>query len=213
MGLDFHNVVHHVDADFFSTELHRENLIQPLIKMAYGFELPISEIGKGDMVETLHHGSQEVRWVGSYRRPAIGDLAPIVIREGVMGNHSDLRVSPEHLMLLEGWRVELLFGEYQAFVTAKDLVNGDSIYIDEGGEVEYFHMLFNSPEIVFANGAPSQAFLPGDLAMQSLAEEDCEEIFALLSDHRQGTRCHEAFHATLNSEEALILAENPSFLK
>ena len=45
--------------------------------------------------------------------------------------------------------------------TAKSLVNDHSILREEGGEVEYFHMLFDTHEIVYAEGAPSESFHPG----------------------------------------------------
>ena len=151
------------------------------IRLADGSEALIEDLATGAMIETMDHGAQELRWVGSRRVAAKSHLAPIMIKAGAMGNNADLRVSPQHRMLVEGWRAELLFGENQVLAAAKHLVNGDNIYVDEGTEVEYFHMLFDTHEIVFANGAPSESFHPGELGMGSLAPESREEILEPVS--------------------------------
>ncbi len=122
-----------------------------LIKTDQG-ERPIEELAAGDMVLTMDHGYQPIRWIGSTKRAATGDLAPILIRKGALGNDRDLRVSPQHRMLLQGWQAELLFGELEVLATAKSLLNDHSILRDEGGEVEYFHMLFDTHEIIWAEG-------------------------------------------------------------
>ena len=53
-------------------------------------------------------------------------------------------------MLLQGWQAELLYWEREVLVTAQSLVNDHSIIRVEGGEVEYFHMLFDTHEIIYA---------------------------------------------------------------
>ena len=87
-------------------------------------------------------------------------MAPILIRKGALGNTRDLRVSPQHRMLLSGWQAEVLFGESEVLATAKSLVNDHSILREEGGEVKYFHILFDSHEIVYAEGAHPKASTP-----------------------------------------------------
>ncbi len=87
----------------------------------------------GDLVLTMDRGYQPIRWIGSSKRPATGDLAPILIRKGALGNNRDLRVSPQQRMLLQGWQAEMLFGEEEVLVTAKSLVNDHSILRDGGG--------------------------------------------------------------------------------
>ena len=117
-------------------------------------------------------------------------------------------------MLVEGWKAELLFGEEQVLAAAKHLVNGDSIFVDEGGEVEYFHMLFDTHEIVYANGAPSESFHPGELDMGSLAEESREEILDMFPELREDNSAYGPSDCTsLKAGEAKVLAKNPDFLK
>jgi hypothetical protein len=185
-----------------------------MITMADGSTQAVEDIATGAMVETMDHGAQELRWIGSRTVAATGHLAPIMIKEGALGNDADLRVSPQHRMLVEGWKAELLFGEEQVLASAKHLVNGDNIYVDEGGEVEYFHMLFDTHEIVYANGAASESFHPGELGMGSLAEESREEILDLFPELRSDDTAYgPSARTSLKAGEAKILAKNPNFLK
>ena len=74
------------------------------------------------------HGLQPIRWIQSRTVPATGNMAPVRIRPGaVVGLEKDLIVSPQHRMLLNGWRSEMLFGTSEAFAAAKHLVNGTTI--------------------------------------------------------------------------------------
>jgi len=147
-------------------------------------EVAIEDLAEGDMVMTRDHGAQPLRWIGSKALPAHGKLAPVMIKAGALDNDRDLKVSQLHRMLVTDWRAELMFGETEVLATAKHLVNGDTIYVAEGGEVEYFHMLFDNHEIVTANGAASESFHPGEQGMSWLEEEMREEIFAIFPELR-----------------------------
>ncbi|MFN3646415.1 MAG: Hint domain-containing protein [Gemmobacter sp.] len=144
-----------------------------------GGERAIEDLRAGDLVDTLDRGPQPIRWVGSSRRAARGDLAPVLIRAGALGNARDLRVSPQHRMLVEGWPANLLFGEEAVLVPAKALVNGREVVRDEGGVVEYFHMLFDRHEIVWAEGCASESFHPGEQGWNALDAATRAEVLAL----------------------------------
>ena len=148
---------------------------------------PIEDLVEGDLVLTMDRGYQPIRWIGSSKRPATGDLAPILIRRGALGNDRDLRVSPQHRMLLQGWQAEMLFGEQEVLATAKSLVNDHSILRDEGGEVEYFHMLFDTHEIIYAEGAPSESFHPGEQGWNALDQATRDEILTLFPELADGS--------------------------
>jgi hypothetical protein len=156
-----------------------------VIKTQIG-ESSIEELAAGDMVVTMDHGPQPIRWIGSSKRRAIGDMAPILIRKGALGNTRDLRVSPQHRMLLSGWQAEVLFGEREVLATAKSLVNDHSNLREEGGEVEYFHMLFDTHEIVYAEGAPSESFHPGPEGWKALDAPTRNEILELFPQLANG---------------------------
>src|SRR5690606_25389196 len=147
-----------------------------------GGERAIEDLKAGDLVMTLDHGPQPLRWVGSRRVAAIGKLAPVEIAAGVLGNRRPLRVSPQHRMLVGGWAVELAAGTAEAFATARHLVDGRSIRTVTGGEVEYFHLLLDRHEVILAEGAASESFHPGPQGMQAMTLEARAEIRALFPD-------------------------------
>ena len=149
-------------------------------------EVAIEDLAVGDRVETLDHGLQPIRWIGSSKCQATGNMAPILIRKGALGNTRDLRVSPQHRMLLSGWHAEVLFGEREVLATAKSLVNDHSILREEGDEVEYFHMLFDTHEIVYAEGAPSESFHPGAEGWKALDKPTRNEILELFPQLANG---------------------------
>ena len=145
-------------------------------------EVAIEHLTPGQMISTLDHGYQPLRWIGSRTVPAQGRMAPIVIRAGVLGNKRDLRVSPQHRMLIRGAQAQLLFGEDEVLVAAKHLSNWDGVFTDTGGEVEYFHMMFDGHQIVFADGAESESFHPGTVGMGALEEAARDEVLGLFPE-------------------------------
>jgi hypothetical protein len=142
-------------------------------------EREIETLAPGDLILTMDHGYQPIRWIGSTTVPAKGKLAPIVIEAGTLGNTRTLRVSPQHRMLLSGWQAEVLFDETEVLAAAKMLVNDQTIRREEGEQVEYFHMLFDGHEVIFAESAPSESFHPGHVGWGALAETAREEILSL----------------------------------
>ena len=123
-------------------------------------DVPIEDLQVGDLVVTLDHGLQPIRWIGSSKVKGAGHLAPIEITSDLFGNARPLSVSPQHCILVRDWRASLYFGASEVLVPAKFLVNGGSIKIAECGEVECFHLLFDTHEIVFAEGAHCESFYP-----------------------------------------------------
>lgn len=152
-----------------------------LIHTADG-DRPIETLAPGDLVWTADHGYQPIRWIGSVRVPALGDLAPIHFDAGALGNSRPVGVSPQHRMLIADWRAELMFGEPEVLVPAKALLNDTTIRRVTGGMVEYWHMLFDAHEIVMAEGILSESFHPGKQGLDALADAARAEILALFPD-------------------------------
>jgi len=87
-----------------------------------------------------------------------------------------------HRMLVSGWQAELLFGDNEVLIPAKMLVNGHSITQVEGDDIEYFHILFDRHEIVYAEAIPSESFHPGHQGFGALADEARAEILSLFPE-------------------------------
>jgi hypothetical protein len=145
-------------------------------------ERPVESLLPGDLIETRDHGPQPLRWLGSRTVAATGRFAPVVIEAGTFGLHRRLVVSPQHRILLTHWMAELMFGEDEVLVAAKDLVNDCSVRIVEGGSVDYFHLLFDSHQIVWSEGLETESFLPGPSVMNEFEEDVREEVLALFPE-------------------------------
>jgi len=169
--------------------------------------MDIATLKVGDLVVTRDHGLQPIRWIGERTVEAKGKLAPIRIRPGVMtGQERDLLVSPQHRMLFQGYRSELLFGESEVLIAAKHLVDGKDVTQDAGGDVTYIHMLFDEHEVVFAEGAASESFHPGGVGLDAIADEAREELFTLFPELRSNVNGYgAAARRCLKKHEALLL--------
>lgn len=161
----------------------------------------------GDLVMTKDEGAQPLRWIGSRRVAATGDFAPIHIRANTLGQHRDLLVSPLHRVLIKDSLAELLFGEAEVLVSARDLVNDHSITRREGGEVTYVHLLFDRHQVVFSEGLETESFLPGPQTACSFEAEVVEEIYSIFPelDPETGAGYPVAARRTLKRYEAELL--------
>ena len=127
----------------------------------------IDTLKVGDLVTTLDDGNQPIRLIARQAAKAIGNFAPVRFEADSIGNDAPFMVSQQHRILISDWRAELFFGLEEVLVAAKHLVNGKSIRLMEGGEVEYIHLLFDCHHIIFAQGVPSESCYPAHAAGQA----------------------------------------------
>lgn len=167
----------------------------------------VETLSPGDLVCTLDNGDQPLRWIGSRTVPATGALAPVAIRAGTFGNHGRLMVSPQHRILVRDAMAELLFGETDVLVCAKDLVNDRTVRQVPGESVTYVHLLFDRHEVVFSEGLASESFLPGPQIASQLEAEVMREITAIFPelDPEAGTGYRPAARRALRGHEARVL--------
>ena len=161
----------------------------------------------GDLVLTQDEGPQPLRWIGTRKVAATGDFAPIHIRANTFGEHRDLLVSPLHRVLIRDNLAELLFGEAEVLVAARDLVNDRSVRRRAGGEVTYVHLLFDRHQVVFSEGLETESFLPGPETTKSFERDVVDEICAIFPeiDPETGTGYSRAARRTLKRYEADLL--------
>jgi len=172
-------------------------------------EVAVDDLTAGDQVVTMDHGLQTIRWIGSCRRIATGAFAPIRFRKGVMGNTRDLLVSPQHRMLVKGWQAELLFNETEVLVPAKALLSDHGVTRQTGGQVTYFHILFDKHEIIYAHGCPTESFHPGATMFSALDHATQNEVLTLfpaLAPHRGSTYGNTA-RLALRVSEGKVLSQ------
>jgi hypothetical protein len=136
----------------------------------------------GDLVMTKDDGLQPLRWIGQRTVAAQDNFAPIRIRANTFGTHDDLVVSPEHRVLIRDNLAELLFGEQEVLVSAKDLVNDRSVTRCVGGDVTYVHLMFDRHQVVYSAGLATESFLPGPQTTKSFERKVVEEICTIFPE-------------------------------
>lgn len=147
-------------------------------------ERPVEDIRPGDKVLTADNGFQPVRWVGSRTLNAAElaaqpELKPVVIRKGAFGNTRRMLVSPQHGFVMKTDAGERLIRAKHA----AELYGGQIARRDKDcQEVTYVHIMFDRHEIVFAEGAPTEAFYPGPQALKSVDPEAMTELLTLFPE-------------------------------
>lgn len=179
------------------------------IAMATGKQVPIEDIRAGDRVLTRDAGPQEVRWIGHSTVRAVGEFAPVVIERGVLNNNRDLVVSPEHRLFVYQRRDALGAGSPEILVKARHLVNGGSVYVREGGFVDYYQILFDHHHIIYAEGIAAESMLVDPRTRPVLPEELLTRVGTLLSD-KGGNHGVEVQEALLNRPDAIDLLRRAS---
>lgn len=93
-------------------------------------ERRIEDIRVGDLVLTADHNAQPVLWIGyhNWSRDAKKDaerMSPILLKAGALRDgipNRDIRVSPQHRILLRSKIAERMTGQAEVFVAAKHLL-------------------------------------------------------------------------------------------
>lgn len=153
----------------------------------------VEDLKTGDLVLTKDNGLQQIRWIGC--RQLSGDelrehdrLRPIRICAGSLGHNipaQDLLVSQQHRVLLKSRVAARLFGSDEVLVAAKQLLAIPGVYIDrEISSVQYYHILFDEHQIVYSNGAETESFYTGPMALEAVGEAARAEIYELFPELR-----------------------------
>ncbi|WP_299826864.1 Hint domain-containing protein [uncultured Roseobacter sp.] len=146
-------------------------------------DMAVEDLDVGDLVVTLDHGPQPIRWIGRRTIAGRGKHAPVTLLPGSIGNAQKISLSPQHRILLSGWKCELIFQTPEVLCAAKHLCDGEQIVVSPRDVVTYYHILFDRHEIVFSQGARLESFYPGDyiLAEDQATHDELLEIFPELA--------------------------------
>lgn len=162
------------------------------ITMGNGAQVCIEDLNVGDRVLTRDDGVQQVRWIGQSTTRALGAFAPIVIKAGTLNNEGDLVVSPDHRLFVYQRSDEIGAGQSELMVKARHLVNGDSVFVQEGGFVEYFQILFDRHHILYAEGIAAESMLADPRTKPALPGELLERMGGAQRDGAHGLEVHES---------------------
>lgn len=123
-------------------------------------EVPVEALRIGDRVVTLALNGPRlapIRWIGRRaldprRHPSPAKVLPIRIAAGALGAgvpHRDLRVSPDHALLVDG-----------ALVPAEMLLGLPGIRREPpSGPIQYLHVELDAHDVLLAEGAPAESYL------------------------------------------------------
>ena len=126
-------------------------------------EVPVEALRPGDVVPGLISGRLcRVRWIGwrsldAARHPRPHDVTPIRVCAGAFGPrmpHRDLRLSPDHAVLVGG-----------ALIPVRYLVNGATVLREPACPVTYYHVELEAAdgaavhEVMLAEGMPAESYL------------------------------------------------------
>ena len=158
-------------------------------------DVPVEALRIGELVLTADHGPQPVRWIGrrevDFTDPensrAAQDL-PVLIKAGSLGAGLPCRnlvVSPLHRIAVSGCHIEDAFDVPEVLVPAKALVHRKGIRRMTGKRsVVYFSVLLDRHEVIRAEGARTESFRPGPVAMAGLGRHVKERIYAIYPELR-----------------------------
>lgn len=148
-----------------------------------GSVLSLSEIERvirftpGRMIATTWGSA---RWTccvrGTTRSPGWAAALP--------GLRVDLVVSPQHRMLLTGGRLRQVTGLSDAFAPARHLLDGGLVVVAPCARLRDIHLLLDAHDVLAANGAACESFLPGSMGLGAFSGRSQDRLFRALPSLR-----------------------------
>lgn len=139
----------------------------------------VETLRPGDLVLTVDHGLQPIRWVRSGDHPLEGaevEDKPVLIQAGALGAGrpaQDLIVSPQHRVLVGGRGQLTQYFDAQAFAPAKALTGLPGIrHLKGKTKVTWVHFACYRHEVVIANGCYSESLLLGPMVLDGLSHAE-----------------------------------------
>jgi Hint domain len=176
---------------------------------------PVEDLAPGDLVMTRDNGPQPLRWIGRValspdHLAARPEHRPVSIAPGALAfgvPTRTLRLSPQHRVLVTGWKAELLFGQVEVLVPATALRNDRNIRTDHSADgIAYLHLLFDRHEIIFAEGAEVESLHAPWFARTPHTAALHAELAALFPDIFDNTAADTVARPCLTVAEGRVLA-------
>jgi len=137
----------------------------------------VEHLKVGDLVWTLDHGPQAVRWIHSSDHPLEDcdlDAKPVLVSAGALGSGvpaQDLTVSPQHRMLVGGRGQLDHWFTGEALAAAKSLTQLRGVrHMNGKKRIRWIHFACDRHEVVRANGCLTETLLLGSMVMTRLPQ-------------------------------------------
>ena len=152
--------------------------------------VPVEALERGDEVLRADGGTATVRARLERRVSAVEMIErptfrPVRISAGALGPgvpERDLLVSRQHRMRVSSSIAARMFGQPEVLVAAVRLTVLPGVEIAEPAEVTYVHLVLDRHEVILAEGAPSESFFPGPVALDGLSDAALAELRALFPE-------------------------------
>jgi hypothetical protein len=178
-------------------------------------DCPVEQLAVGDRVITRDNGIQVVRWVGRTQLflhdfQAEPHLLPVFISKGAFGKglpERDMRLSPNHRVLVASGRTSLRFSEPEVLVAAKHLTS-QGVHVVQSSGTTYLHFMCDRHEIVLADGVWTESFQPDDQSLKGLGNAQRLEIHELFPDLKTeaGRAAYTSARVTVAAPEGVVHA-------
>jgi len=166
----------------------------------------VQDLRAGDLVETLDDGPQPLVWTGGGSVMAMNAALPVCIAAGALGNERAFRLSGQHMLMVAGAASELLFGEGEVLVAARDLVGLAGITQQATPElVRYHHLMTARHQLIRAEGAVAETLFPGPPALADLPHRARAGLLADAGPAVQTLLHSQAVRRVLKAHEARVL--------
>lgn len=132
----------------------------------------------GDMVHTLDHGQQCLRWVGFSRLNAEeGHLVRVMNEDG---SRSQMILAPNHLVLQQSPKAEILFGDHEVLCPALSLSGLGRFERAMSATPTLVHLLFDQFELVQVGDFWVESFVPDMPRIRMVSPEVADDIINAL---------------------------------
>ncbi len=145
----------------------------------------VEALEPGMQILTRDSGYRALRWIGRAHIDAtVLDLRPeqrpvCIPRDSIAPGipESDLQLAPRHGVLVSDAALLDVVGEREALSCAHHLARERSV---ASGPLEYFILCLDSHQLIRANGAWVESFLPSERALRALTIPERDRLFASL---------------------------------
>ena len=161
-----------------------------LIETATGPK-PVEALGIGDEIPVLNGDTVPIRWISSTKQrrhdlQRAPHLYPVRITAGALGcglPTRDLLVSRQHRILVNSKVAKRMFGASDVLLSAIRLTELPGIFVDDSVEdVEYFHILFDKHQVLWAENVACESLFTGPEALKSVPQAARIELETLFPD-------------------------------
>lgn len=152
------------------------------ITLSDGTLRPVEALRPGDLILTRDGRSLPLRSSIAETGPALGSAARVIIREGAFANDRELVVSAAHHLLVPGRRNDLDPAAPDRVLPAWRLVNDLTVTLDSIGQAEWFHLVLDRHDFIFAEGIPCESLCLTEAARAGLSPDPARHLAQTVPD-------------------------------